>query len=215
MELADQLRQRTRSLHAVAERTGIVHEILLGRVTRRGYALYLRALLPVYATLEAALSARGHDPGLRHICIPALFRSSAIRSDLSALAEGVGADAGPLAGESVRYRQAVQVAAAGDGARLIAHAYTRFLGDLNGGKTIARRLRQRLGLSENALHFYHFGDDDAAVSLAKRFRAAIDAAGYELADVAVVLNEAELAFQLNIALSVAAAKAAEPLAPLA
>ena len=50
------LRERTRNLHMLAERSGMIADILQGRATREGYALLLRNLLPVYQTLEQQLA---------------------------------------------------------------------------------------------------------------------------------------------------------------
>jgi heme oxygenase len=53
------LREATADLHRRAERSGVIADLLHGRATRSGYALWLRNLLPAYRNLEAALCTPG------------------------------------------------------------------------------------------------------------------------------------------------------------
>lgn len=49
-------------------------------------------------------------------------------------------------------------------ARLLAHAYVRYLGDLSGGQTIRRRIAKAYGVGEDGagVEFYRFGSLDGA-----------------------------------------------------
>ena len=53
--LANTLRERTQALHTRAERSGIINDVLRGKASRYGYALFLRNLLPAYRQMEAGL----------------------------------------------------------------------------------------------------------------------------------------------------------------
>lgn len=210
--LAAALRQGTRDLHARAERSGVVREILAGRGTRHGFALLLRNLLPVYQAIEAALErGRGTAP-LAGFARPAMYRAACIQADLATLG---GADWHARvrhleAGR--RYAARIGVAAGGDGARLIAHAYVRYLGDLSGGQAMAALLARTLGAPAAALGFAHFPEIADPAAFKADFRAALDAAGSRLADPGEIVAEAALAFRLNIELSeaVQAAVAGSP-----
>ncbi|XUM24561.1 biliverdin-producing heme oxygenase [Bradyrhizobium oligotrophicum S58] len=63
--LLQAMRERTKTLHLTAERTGIVADLLRGRGTPEAYALLLRNLLPVYETLEAELLRHQGTPVTR------------------------------------------------------------------------------------------------------------------------------------------------------
>jgi heme oxygenase len=203
--MADQMRQRTQALHTQAEQSGIVRAILSGRVDRAGYVLFLRNLWPVYQQLELGLARHQGQPGIGDLHRPELSRTQALAADLRALAGPDFAQALPLLPAGQHYADRVATAAAGDGRLLIAHAYTRYLGDLAGGRVLARRLRAA-GLGEEdgcGLAFYAFPQIAQVSDFARTFRTALDRAAATFGNPADVLEEAALAFQLNIALSLA------------
>lgn len=203
--LADAMRERTRALHGQAERSGVIAAILRGQVDLGGYALLLRSLLPVYQALEAGLERHRATPGVGLLAEPAVFRARAIARDLDHLCSEGWRDGLPLLAGAERYRAAVADAARGDGTRLIAHAYVRYLGDLSGGRVMRGLLAGALRLPDEALGFYafpHIADPDRFKA---EYRRAIDRAGRVIDDPDVVIVEAARAFRLNIDLSEAIA----------
>jgi heme oxygenase (biliverdin-producing, ferredoxin) len=198
---ANLLRDRTRALHAAAERSGIIREILRGGSTREGYALLLRNLLPTYQELERGLDRHAHSRGVRQVAMKTLYRAPAIEADLLGLAGSQWNNVLPLLPEGERYAHCVAVAAGGDGARLIAHAYLRYLGDLSGGQIMKRLLQKSLGLDSASLSFYDFANIADIGAFKAEFRSALDRTAIEVGDTGPVIDEAELAFELNIALS--------------
>ena len=165
--------------------------MLQGRASRSGYALLLRNLLPVYDALETGLER--HRGRLAALAEPRLYRADAIRLDLLAL----GGDP-ELLPEGRAY--AVRVAAAGPG-RLIAHAYVRYLGDLNGGRALRRILARAPGLTPAELHFHDFPGISNLERFARAYRAAVDRAAGEAGDGPDVLAEAAAAFEDTIRLA--------------
>lgn len=139
------MRERTRALHRQAERSGIIAAILRGQANHRGYALLLRNLLPIYRALEAGLEHHRRTPGIGPLAQPAVFRARAIACDLDHLYLTAGARV-PVLPSAERYRLAVADAARGQGARLIAHAYVRYLGDRSGGRVMRGLLARSLRL---------------------------------------------------------------------
>ncbi len=200
---ADRLREQTRALHARAERTGVVREILRGEVSRQSYALYLRNLLPAYDQLETSLDFHRRAPGVRRIANSAIYRSDAIESDLRHLSGPDWRTDLAVLPEGAAYRRQIAQAAAGRGEALIAHAYTRYLGDLNGGQVIKRQLMRSLNLGSNALSFYTFPALSDLPAMRAEYRSAIDLSAKEISAHREVLREASTAFELNIAVSVA------------
>jgi heme oxygenase (biliverdin-producing, ferredoxin) len=206
MGLADRLQERTAALHREAERSGFFRAMLQGRASREGYALFLFNLLPAYRELERRLEGgRGGDAAASALALTALYRSAAIEADLRALCGGEEGQRPPLLSEGAAYRD--RVAAAAGGGRLLAHAYVRYLGDLNGGRILRRVLARAPGLEPEALGFYDFPGVADADRFAASCRAAVDRV--ELGDAEpAALDEACAAFELNIRLSQAVAAAA-------
>jgi heme oxygenase len=197
------LRTWTASLHRQAERSGFIARIIAGSVTRTSYAVFLRNLLPAYRELEAGLEQ--HRDRLGALLRPELVRTSALECDLVHLAGSAWADELPILPAGASYAARVAAGARDDAALLIAHAYTRYLGDLGGGPILKRRLAATLGLRSQGLSFYEFPAIGDLASFAGDYRSALDDAARGVGSPERVLDEARVAFCLNIALSEAVA----------
>lgn len=194
------LRERTAGVHREAERAGVIADLLRGRATRSGYALFLRNLVPAYAALEGAIAAHGSAAPLGALADPRLHRLPALRRDLAALA-GAGWERDlPRLPEADAYAAAI-AEATNDPPRLLAHAYARYLGDLSGGQILKPVLARTLGLGADALAFYDFPllDDPAAAKAA--IRATLDAIVPDGHAAATIVEAAIAAFRHNIAVA--------------
>lgn len=193
------IRERTKLVHRTAERAGFIADLLHGRATIAGYALFLRNLHPAYAALEPALAAWAHHPVAGAFADPRLHRLDALEADLRATG---GADWAtlPLLPEAAAYATAI-AAVSRDPDRLAGHAYARYLGDLSGGQILKPLLTRMLGLGPAALGFYDFPAfaDLAVPKLA--LRAALDAVPLPSDAAEALCDEAIAAFRHNIAVS--------------
>jgi heme oxygenase len=204
-------------LHTQAERSGIVRQILTGRVSRRGYSLFLRNLLPVYEQMEAELRNLGHVSSFQGLTRPELYRAESIKADLTALCGPAWLDLLPILPASKLYAMRVAAAAGGDGSALLAHVYVRYLGDLNGGRILKDLLVRSLGLEPELLSFYDFPGITDLEGFKIAYRAEIDRSAHRVTDMNSMLEEGVEAFELNIRVSEAVQQAlaydnADPLA---
>jgi len=199
--LTSSMRSRTQELHRRAERSGVVNDVLRGKVTRHGYALMLRNLLPAYEQLEAGLEFHSWAPPVCAAARRELYRASAIKSDLCALVGEEWESALALLPSGEDYARRVAAAAVHDGAGLIAHAYTRYCGDLSGGQLLKRLLSKVPGLGPQELSFYDFPQIPNPGNFKEQYRQAIDACAFAIDDLPSVVGEAMIAFELNIAVS--------------
>lgn len=206
--LLEALRERTKQLHALAERTGIVAEILHRRADIVGYKLLLQNLLPVYRAMEQSLAERSTSAIVSLIVRPELNRASAIENDLRVVEEFYRIGDLPLLPQATHYAEVIREASEGTGMRLIAHAYARYLGDLSGGQILKKLLQRSLDLPPEALSFYEFPEIADIAAFKASYRSAIERAGDELGDFDVIVEEGARAFELNIELSVALQKEA-------
>jgi len=207
-ELGIALKERTRSLHVRAERSGIIADILNARVSRFGYALLLRNLLFAYQQLETGLDQHHLDPRLLAVARPEIYRCAALSSDLAHLYGDDWERVLPLLPAGERYGRRIMMVAEHARAGLVAHAYARYLGDLNGGQIMKRILVRSLGLKACCLGFYDFPLIGDIKAFKVDYRQAINRSAVATADVNSVVEESAVAFQLNIELSEAAQKAA-------
>jgi heme oxygenase (biliverdin-producing, ferredoxin) len=194
---------RTKTLHLEAERTGIIRDLLRGEASRDGYVLLLRNLLPAYQAMEHELQRLRGSAILGVIADYRLERTAAIEADLAALCGARWSHDIPLLAAGQRYASRVQEAAKGNGARLIAHAYTRYLGDLSGGQILQRLMARSLQLRPAELSFYDFPRFSDLEALKADYRKALDQAAALAADPDAVIEEGAVAFSLNIDLSCA------------
>jgi heme oxygenase (biliverdin-producing, ferredoxin) len=201
------MRERTRALHVRAERSGIVNDVLRGNASRYGYSLLLRNLLPAYQQLEAGLEAKRNSPALRDVARRELYRAPAVASDLTELVGSQWKNMLPVLPAGEEYAQCVAIAAEGDGTNLIAHAYTRYLGDLNGGQFLKRLLARSPGLGPQELSLYDFPQIEEIEVFRKNYLHALDGSAASIINIDAVVREAMSAFELNIAVSEAVKQA--------
>ncbi len=174
--------------------------MLRGRADRAGYVLLLRNLLPAYEALERGLEHHRGSAAIQAFANPDVYRSGAIRADLDALAGPDWEGSVPVLPSAARYADRV-AAVATEGMLLIAHAYVRYLGDLNGGQILKRMLGRTLNLGVESLSSYDFPNIVDLGSFVPLYRSAFDAAGALLGATEPLLDEAAAAFRFNIDLS--------------
>ncbi len=210
MGLAQQLRDGTRRSHTSAERTSFVKGFLRGVVSREQYAALMGRFWHVYQALETALDQHADHPAVAPLHFPALRRQDAILRDLKHFSPCL--DASLNKESKIRNQECLSPATAAYVARLqhladrrpdllSAHSYVRYLGDLSGGQILKGITVRALRLPPGAgVDFYEFPliPDHAAFKTA--YRAALDSLPLTPESQAEIIAEANLAFQLNIAL---------------
>ena len=177
--------------HDAAEQSPFVSELLAGRVNNRGYADYLLRLRVVYGALEDAVRARRDDPLIAAVYDPALERVPAINADLEHWAPGAAHGVESAAAQAYRDR----IARATWGGALVAHHYTRYLGDLSGGQIIGKMLDRTFGLGGAGLAFYEF--PVRAKPYKDEYRVRLDGLVLGADEVGRAVDEVKVAFGLN------------------
>lgn len=194
--LAARLRSATHELHRAVERAGLMPALLRGQLPLAGYVALLRNLQPIYAALEAGLLRHAAHPQLAPLPLAGLARAPALAADLVALHGPGWARELPLCAAAQAYVARLQQLADGQPALLAAHAYVRYLGDLNGGQLLARRVGLALHLAPGqGLAFYDFGSDEQAAARARALRAGLDAIAPDEPAAQALVDEACAAFE--------------------
>jgi heme oxygenase len=194
--LGHQLKTATAVMHRRVERTAFMASLLRGQVDRQRYAGLLRNLQALYAALEEALARHAATPGVAPVVMPELFRSRAIAADLQVLAGDDAPAPAPLARATLQYVERLRELSAARPGLLVAHAYVRYLGDLNGGQALRRVVARSLGLAgSTGTLFYDFGDSTTQQRLVQRFRAGLETVAAQLKDTHALTDEALSAFE--------------------
>jgi len=196
--LAVRLKEETRQLHTLAERSGVMVDLLQGRLGLGGYCELLRNLRAIYAALEAGLDR--HPPPAR-LWRQELRRLTSLEKDLDRLHPAPWRADNSLTPAAAAYVTRLQALTHTDPTRLLAHAYVRYLGDLHGGQMLARLVRQRFGLEgPQGTAFYAFGEPEQVEMLKQDFRAGLDALHLTREQADVLVAEACEAFRLHVKL---------------
>ena len=127
------LNEYTKEKHREVEAHPFVQHLLTGNIKPEHYALFLHQMYVIYSSIEyfAEISHILHD-------LPGIKRSSNIFDDIIELGYSVNDKALPA---TEKYRQHIVDLYYGDKKKLIlAHVYVRHMGDLYGGKVIAKRV---------------------------------------------------------------------------
>jgi heme oxygenase (biliverdin-producing, ferredoxin) len=188
--LADHLKSVTRAEHKFAEKTLFARCFVRGAVEPDAYVQLMTDLRIIYRRMESCI-AQSDDALVLRVWNPQLARSAAISRDLEVL----GSWARPSAAAE-QYADHVSAVAQNTPTLLLAHLYTRYLGDLYGGRILGKMVRRGLGFdSVQGTEFYDFGDN--ATTLRTAFRLAINTAQVSDALQVQLGEEAKRVFVLN------------------
>lgn len=174
-----------------------MQSMLGGGLRRPEYCVLLRSLREIYRALEDGLRRSATHPEVAPIVSPALYRQASLEQDLRTLHGDAWLEKlAPASTASAYADQLVQLAQERP-ALLVAHAYVRYLGDLNGGQSLRRIVAQCLALSDGVgTAFYEFGDPETVAEHTRRFRAGLDELSRRV-DQPSIVEEAKRAFLLH------------------
>jgi heme oxygenase len=200
-DLAQRLREGTKHSHTAAENTAYMKCFLKGIVEREPFRKLLANLYLVYSTLEAELQRHQSHPVLGTMYFPELNRTANLEKDLAFYyGENWCEQIAPLAAGQV-YVDRLKEISNTDPVLLIAHAYTRYMGDLSGGQSLKNIIRSALNLPPDqgtGLHeFEQLPTVEAKRAFKEKYRLALNSLDIDEATIERIVGEANYAFQLN------------------
>jgi heme oxygenase len=199
--LSTRLREGTQKSHTAAENTAFMKCFLKGIVELEPWRKLLADLYFVYSTLETAFQQNINHPIAGAMYFPPLNRAENLTRDLAFY---YGEDWRNIITPSPAgqvYCDRIQYLAANDPALLIAHAYTRYMGDLSGGQSLKNIVRSALSLPDDrGTDLYEFAQiptPEARRAFKERYRQAMDALPVDEATIERIVAEANDAFAFN------------------
>ncbi|MCY7416900.1 MAG: biliverdin-producing heme oxygenase [Chloroflexi bacterium] len=191
------IREATRADHERTELSPFITAFLDGRVSREGYAAMTGQLWFIYEALEAGAAALSDDPVASPFLDRRLFRRAALDADLTELA---GADwRTRLTATSATRAHAdriVTLAQTWPGGYL-AHHYTRYMGDLSGGKVVGKTAQRVYGLTDVGVRFYRFDDIPSGRAFKDGYRQLLNDAPWTEDERLRILDEACESFRMT------------------
>lgn len=197
------LREATQQAHTDAESSPFIDRLMSGNGDREDVVRLAMQLHPIYDALERP---RESDPIRERFADPRLRRLPALEEDLAYLLGEAWRDC--LEPVPAAREYAAHIDAVGHSTpAYVGHHYTRYLGDLSGGRLIARRVAAHYGLAEGrpGLLFYSFPEIAKPKVFKDRYRLALDTAPWGAGERAAVVAEARRAFTMNQAVFAALA----------
>lgn len=200
-DLAQRLREGTQHSHTAAENTAFMKCFLKGIVEREPFRKLLANLYLVYSALEAGLERHRNHPVVGGIVFPELNRTANLERDLAFYyGDNWYEQITPLPAGQV-YVDRLHEIANTDPVLLIAHAYTRYMGDLSGGQALKNIVRSALNLPPDqgtALHeFEQLPTIEAKRAFKVKYRNALNSLPVDDATIQRIVDEANYAFTLN------------------
>ena len=199
--LATRLREGTQKSHTAAENTAYMKCFLKGIVEKVPFSRLLANLYLVYSALEEALQQHQDHPVLSQIYFPEINRRHNLEQDLAFYYGDSWRDRIEPLNAGVVYVDRIRELASSDPVCLIAHAYTRYMGDLSGGQALKRVVRSALELPEGVgTAFYEFDqiptiEDKKAFK--EKYRQTLDSLAIDEDTINRIVDEANYAFMLN------------------
>lgn len=200
--LSDALKKGTAESHEAAENVHFVKNFIQGKIDRELYKELVTGLYHTYVCLERLLNIHGpkHFPSLHFA--KELSRTEALAEDMEYW-HGARWETDPKCrspSPAVQdYVARMEQVARQNPLLLLSHAYTRYLGDLSGGKVLSRIARRALNLNGyDGLQFYNFESIPSAVAFKKKYRAALDELALKPDQMGQLVAEANVAFALNM-----------------
>ena len=198
MSLAIALKEGTKESHSAAENTKFVASFLRGVVEYEEYRKLLTNFYYVYDTMEQRIRET-EDPMVLAVRSEDLERKEGIERDLE---HYYGADwkEKQIPSEACnKYCARINEIAEERPHLLVAHHYTRYIGDLSGGKILKEITARVLNPPEGkGLDFYEFPSIPNAKMFKQNYRAVLDNLGTTTAQEKELIQEANYAFKLNM-----------------
>ena len=197
--LAEQLRQGTTKSHSMAENVSFVKSFLGGVVDKKSYRTLIANLYFVYSAIEKEMLDNRNHPSISLIYFPELNRKKSLEKDLKYY---YGLEWRQLIRPSMvtqAYVERIHNIGKNQPELLIAHAYTRYMGDLSGGQILKNIAKNAMKLSnDEGTEFYIFRDVDNEKEFKKMYRDALDLIPVTNNQINLIISEANIAFNLNM-----------------
>ncbi len=197
--LAPLLKEGTKKSHTMAENTGFVSCFLKGVVEKASYRKLVSDLYFVYGAMEEEMGRLKDHPVVGPIVFDELNRKESLAEDL-AYYYGENWDAQVQPSKPAQdYVARVHQVAAHEPELLVAHAYTRYMGDLSGGQILKTIAQKAMNLGErDGVNFYNFDTISDEKAFKAMYRSRMNNLPIDQATADRIVEEANHAFGLNM-----------------
>ncbi len=198
-KLATQLREGTSKSHTMAENVNFIKSFLGGVIDKTSYTEMLSKLYFVYEAIENAMEQNKEHEYIKPIYFPELNRTESLKEDLIFHYGEDWLENITLSKATLDYVNRIKTVSKEKPELLVAHAYTRYLGDLSGGQILKKIAQRSMGLEgSKGLAFYEFKEVSDEAQFKLNYKAALDSLPIKENEASQIIAEANTAFTLNM-----------------
>lgn len=187
--------------HDDSEGSTFMENIMRGIATLDDYVALVVQHYYMYVALEEVTAEFADNEMFAPFHDDALYRMNAIEADLTKFYGENWNEQISAVPATVQYMDRIREVAKDNWVPgVIAHHYTRYLGDLSGGQMIAKRVSRQHGFTDGeGIAFYNFDALNGIQEFKERYRVALDALGDALSEEerARMVEEVRLAYAFN------------------
>jgi heme oxygenase (biliverdin-producing, ferredoxin) len=201
LNLATQLREGTTKSHSMAENVTFVKSFLGGVVDKKSYRKLVANLYFIYSTLEEKMFVNHNHPMVEPIYFLELNRKASLEQDLIFYYGSDWANLIKPSEATKNYVNRINKISLSQPELLIAHAYTRYIGDLSGGQILKKIAENAMGLSNgDGVAFYNFLEIQDDSKFKKLYKNKLNELPLTQKQISDIISEANIAFTLNMKL---------------
>ncbi|WP_057574103.1 biliverdin-producing heme oxygenase [Paraclostridium sordellii] len=194
------IQQSTKKLHDMAENTGFIKRLVDGNATVEGYGEYIYNLYFVYKAIEENLEKHKNDIVLKEFITPEVFRAESLLKDSKFLL-GYELDSVEICDSTRVFVDRLEEISQINPKLLVAHAYTRYLADLFGGRTIFKIIKDNYDIHNDGLNYYMFDEIPDLKAFVMDYHKKLDLIDLNDDEKVKFLNEISLSYVFNISIS--------------
>ncbi|NEQ95796.1 MAG: heme oxygenase (biliverdin-producing) [Cyanothece sp. SIO2G6] len=200
VNLATKLREGTKKSHTMAENVGFVKCFLKGVVEKKSYRKLVTNLYYVYTAMEEEMVKHSNHPVISKIYFSELNRKESLEQDLQFYYGPNWQEEIEISPVGQAYVDRIREISATEPELMVAHSYTRYLGDLSGGQILKKIAQRAMNLDEGGTAFYEFPTIQDEKAFKNMYRAAMDDLPVDEATAERIVDEANDAFGMNMKL---------------
>ena len=198
-DFSKQLKEGTKKSHTMAENTSFVASFLRGVVDESKYRQLIANFYFIYHALESEMEINKDNPFVGPMRLNGLERHDALVKDCKYFYGDNWKDVIRPTEETQKYVSRIHEVAKNNPELLIAHHYTRYMGDLSGGVILGGIAKNALDLDDEGLAFYEFPEITDKKGFKDSYRRVLDTmVPATQKDVDGIVVEANYAFRLNM-----------------
>nr|4WMH_A Chain A, Heme oxygenase 2 [Homo sapiens] len=200
-DLSELLKEGTKEAHDRAENTQFVKDFLKGNIKKELFKLATTALYFTYSALEEEMERNKDHPAFAPLYFPMeLHRKEALTKDMEYFFGENWEEQVQCPKAAQKYVERIHYIGQNEPELLVAHAYTRYMGDLSGGQVLKKVAQRALKLPSTGegTQFYLFENVDNAQQFKQLYRARMNALDLNMKTKERIVEEANKAFEYNM-----------------